>query len=86
MNNVDDGMICAGVDQGGESQHLMLMAMVEVERLLVAMTKLERMQSQMKVETMEKVERMQSRMKVEMMEKVEMMQSRRKSKASFGTF
>ena len=43
MNNVDDGMVCAGVDQGGESQHLMLMAIEEVERLMVAMAKSERM-------------------------------------------
>ena len=71
MNNVDDGMICAGVDQGGDSQYLTLMAMEEVERLMMVVAKLERVQSQMKVETMEKVE---------------MMQSRRKSKASLDTF
>ena len=71
MNNVDDGMICAGVDQGGESQHLMLMAMDEVERLMMVVAKLERMPS---------------RMKVEIVAKVEMMQSRRKSKASLDTF
>ena len=36
MNNVDDGMLCGGMDQGGGSQYLMLM-----ERLL--MTIVERM-------------------------------------------
>ena len=71
VNNVDDGMICAGVDQGGDSQYLMLMAMEEVERLIMLVAKLERMPS---------------RMKVEIMAKVEMMQSRRKSKASLDTF
>ena len=50
MNNVDDGMVCAGVDQGGESQHLMLMAIEEVERLMVAMMKLERMALERMVE------------------------------------
>ena len=59
MNNVDDGMICAGVDQGGDSQYLTLMAMEEVERLMMVVAKLERM----KVQTMAKVEMMQSRRK-----------------------
>ena len=59
VNNVDDGMICAGVDQGGDSQYLMLMAMEEVERLMMVVAKLERM----KVQTMAKVEMMQSRRK-----------------------
>ena len=52
VNNVDDGMICAGVDQGGDSQYLMLMAMVEVERLMMVVAKLERMQSRMHLWTL----------------------------------
>ena len=63
MNNVDDGMLCAGVDQGGDSQYLMLMAMEEVERWMMVVAKLERMQSRMKVEMMANVKRVPSRRK-----------------------
>ena len=35
MNNVDNGMLCGGMDQGGGSQYLMLMAMAIMERLLM---------------------------------------------------
>ena len=56
VNNVDDGMICAGVDQGGDSQYLMLMAMEEVERWMMVVAKLERMQSRKKDEMMAKEE------------------------------